>query len=169
MPIGFKKIMQRFSKQEGGFFVFLRAQLSAQLATILDFAVTILLFYLCSFDYVAATFVGALAGAVLNCVVNYEWTFRANGLDKCRTALKYGVVWGGSIVLNTWGTYFFTECIQHSYRLQSLSRLLGEHSFLVSKLLTAVLVGCCWNYFLQRSFVYRPVRLGFHFRKKQNR
>ena len=34
---------------------------------------------------------------------------------------------------------------------------------------TAVLVGCSWNYFLQRSFVYRPVRMNFHLKKKQNR
>ncbi|MGI6219299.1 MAG: GtrA family protein [Bacteroidaceae bacterium] len=160
--------MRSFSERQSGFFVFLRAQLSAQLATIFDFSVTLFLFYLCSVNYLCSTFVGALSGAVLNCVVNYEWTFKASGMDKRRVALKYCVVWGGSIALNTWGTYFFTELMHRVYWLRSLPALLGENSFLVSKVLTAILVGCFWNYLLQRRFVYRPVRLSFHVKKNRN-
>ena len=169
MSVGIKKIIRSFSEREGGFFVFLRAQCSAQLATVLDFAVTLFLFYLCSLGYVYATFAGALSGAVLNCVVNYEWTFKASGLDKRGIIFKYLLVWGGSVLLNTWGTYFFTEWMQHASCLNALFALLGEHCFLVAKVLTAVLVGCGWNYFLQRSFVYRPVRMNFHLKKKQKR
>lgn len=169
MPVGFKKIICSFSERQSGLFVFLRAQFSAQLATVFDFVVTISLFYLCAANYLCSTFVGALSGAVLNCIVNYEWTFKAVGMDKRAIALKYAVVWGGSVALNTWGTYFFTESMQHIYWLKGLSVLLGENSFLASKVLTAVLVGCFWNYLLQRRFVYRPAHWGFHVKRNRNR
>ena len=46
--------------QKGGVFMFLRAQLSAQMATIADFLVTILLVRLFDVYYVYATLAGAI-------------------------------------------------------------------------------------------------------------
>ena len=46
--------------QKGGVFMFLRAQLSAQMATIADFLVTILLVRLFDVYYVYATLAGAM-------------------------------------------------------------------------------------------------------------
>ena len=60
--------------QKGGIFMFLRAQLSAQMATIADFLVTILLVRLFDVYYVYATLAGAIYGGIVNCVINYENT-----------------------------------------------------------------------------------------------
>ena len=69
--------------QKGGFFMFLRAQLSAQMATIADFLVTILLVRLFEVYYVYATLAGAVYGGIVNCVINYKWTFKSTGLSLC--------------------------------------------------------------------------------------
>ena len=90
--------------QKGGFFMFLRAQLSAQMATIADFLVTILLVRLFEVYYVYATLAGAVYGGIVNCVINYKWTFKSTG-KKTNVAVKFILVWVCSIWLNTWGTY----------------------------------------------------------------
>lgn len=65
--------------QKGGVFMFLRAQLSAQMATIADFLVTILLVRLFDVYYVYATLAGAIYGGIINCIINYKWTFKSKG------------------------------------------------------------------------------------------
>ena len=100
----------RMISQKGGFFMFLRAQLSAQMATIADFLVTILLVRLFEVYYVYATLAGAVYGGIVNCVINYKWTFKSTG-KKTNVAVKFILVWVCSIWLNTWGTYALTESL----------------------------------------------------------
>lgn len=69
--------------QKGGVFMFLRAQLSAQMATIADFLVTILLVRLFDVYYVYATLAGAIYGGIINCIINYKWTFKSKGKNAC--------------------------------------------------------------------------------------
>ena len=96
--------------QKGGVFMFLRAQLSAQMATIADFLVTILLVRLFDVYYVYATLAGAIYGGIINCIINYKWTFKSKG-KKTHVAVKFIIVWVCSIWLNTWGTYTLTESL----------------------------------------------------------
>jgi hypothetical protein len=63
------KKVARMISQKGGIFMFLRAQLSAQMATIADFLVTILLVRLFDVYYVYATLAGAIYGGIVNCVI----------------------------------------------------------------------------------------------------
>ena len=58
------KRVARMISQKGGVFMFLRAQLSAQMATIADFLVTILLVRLFDVYYVYATLAGAIYGGI---------------------------------------------------------------------------------------------------------
>ncbi len=58
------KKVARMISQKGGIFMFLRAQLSAQMATIADFLVTILLVRLFDVYYVYATLAGAIYGGI---------------------------------------------------------------------------------------------------------
>jgi putative flippase GtrA len=97
--------------QKGGVFMFLRAQLSAQMATIADFLVTILLVRLFDVYYVYATLAGAIYGGIINCIINYKWTFKSKG-KKTHVAVKFIIVWVCSIWLNTWGTYTLTESLK---------------------------------------------------------
>ncbi|MBQ8158384.1 MAG: GtrA family protein [Prevotella sp.] len=119
---------------------FCKAELSAQVATMTDFLVTVLLAEGCGLWYVWASLAGSVAGGVLNCCINYRWVFDAHG-TKRSIALRYLLVWGVSIALNTLGTYAATE-------------LSGQH-FILGKALVAVIVAVGWNYTMQRRFVYK--------------
>lgn len=142
--------------QNGGVFMFIRAQFSAQIATLCDFAATILLAELFQLYYVLCTLFGAILGGVINCIVNYKWTFKSKECRKRDIALKYAAVWVGSIALNTGGTYLLTE-------------MLVKVPFIIPKLIVSLLVAFFWNYNMQRIFVYRNRDIkGFFGRKKEN-
>ena len=122
-----------------------KAQLTAQVATLADFSLSLLLASVAGMHYLSASFIGALAGGIVNCCMNYRWVFHTNDVKKKNVAVKYMLVWCGSIVLNTLGTFLLTE-------------LSGQY-FIYAKAVVAVLVAVCWNYQLQRSFVYKNVHI----------
>ena len=126
-------------KQE--LFTFGKAQLSALAATLADFLTTIVLAEAAGLWYVAATFIGALTGGVLNFLTNYRWVFKPQRQQKGQMAMRYALVWCGSIGLNTLLTYLLTE-LSHRY-------------FVLAKVVAAILVGVLWNYLLQRYWVFR--------------
>ena len=81
-------------KVKNEIWTFCKAQLSAQMATLVDFVVSFLLAAVCVLWYVYASFLGALSGGVVNCVANYRWVFSdAHDLKKRWVALKYLLVW----------------------------------------------------------------------------
>jgi len=120
---------------------FCKAQISAQVATLIDFVVSVLLAELVGIWYLYATFLGAISGGISNCIMNYRWVFDNEGLKKKKVAYKYAIVWTGSIILNTLGTYVLTE--------------LSSQYFIFSKAIVSILVAVFWNYQLQRLFVYK--------------
>lgn len=121
-------------------FKFGKAELSACAATVADFTVSFLLAKVCGLWYGYATFVGALTGGLLNCTVNYRWVFHAQGQKKKGIALRYCLVWGVSILLNTCGTWSLTE--------------LSGIDFILVKAIVAVAVAVVWNNQMQRFFVF---------------
>lgn len=138
---------------------FIKAQLSAQLASLADFALTLLLFRLCHVFYLYATFMGSVAGGIVNCVANYKWVFHSEGCRKLHVALKYMAVWAGSILLNTGGTYVLTGWLTALPWTSLLPEAYAAQAFMAAKIIVAVLVAVCWNYHMQRIFVYRsPIR-----------
>ena len=132
--------------------MFCKAQLSAWLASAVDFLVTISLVKFGGLFYLYATFIGSVVGGITNCVINYGWVFHADGCKKVHVAVKYLFVWGMSIMLNTWGTFALTEWVT---------------GFIVSKMLVAVTVAFFWNYSMQRTFVYRNLNFRRIFRKRK--
>lgn len=118
-----------------------KAQFSAWFASAIDFLLTILLAKVCGLWYAYATFIGSLAGGIVNCIINYKWVFHANGAKKSSVAIKYFIVWTGSILLNTLGTYFLTE--------------LSGIDFIFVKAAVSFVVAVIWNYQLQRIFVFK--------------
>lgn len=134
---------------------FLKAQLSAQLASLVDFVVTVLLVKCFALFYLYATLIGSVVGGMVNCVINYRWVFADSHCKSHFIVMKYSFVWIVSIALNTWGTYFLTEWLS---RMPWLNRLLSSYIddlFIFSKIVVAVLVAMLWNYQMQRLFVYR--------------
>ena len=94
-----KKSARAFS-EKGGIFMFIRAQFSSQVASATDFLVTILLVKLFRVYYVYATFTGSVCGGIVNCIINYKWTFKSKECKKRHVIVKYLLVWIGSILLN---------------------------------------------------------------------
>ncbi len=132
---------------------FCKAQFTAQIATLTDFCLSVLLAEVAGIWYVWASFLGALTGGIVNCGLNYRWVFDNTGdLKKKNMVFKYFLVWTGSIILNTIGTYALTE--------------LSGHHFIFAKTVIAIIVALLWNYQLQRFFVYRDTHLSEKFRNK---
>ena len=137
--------------------MFVKAQLSAQFASLVDFVITILLVKLFDVFYLYATFTGSVVGGMVNCSVNYGWVFKAAGVKKMHVAVKYLFVWGGSIMLNTWGTFALTEWLTDMKWVNGLLGYYVDNVLILSKIVMAVLVALVWNYQLKRVFVYRDL------------
>ncbi|MBF1438330.1 MAG: GtrA family protein, partial [Prevotella nanceiensis] len=80
---------------------------------------------------------------ICNCVTNYKWVFKVKDKKKKDIAWRYTLVWGTSIALNTIGTAFIKESFDINY--------------LYSKIITAICVAICWNYQMQRKFVFKKI------------
>ena len=160
-----KKYAKIVSERDG-FFMFLRAQLSSQLATIIDFIITIGLAKLFSVYYVYATFAGSFFGGIVNCIVNYKWTFRPENCKKINIVIKYILVWCGSLFLNVGGTFLITEAITKVIYIQNIFGHYLDNLFIFSKILVSLAVAFFWNYNMQRIFVYRNHELKFFFKSR---
>ena len=152
------KSAKSFSNK-GGIFTFLRAQLSSQLASFIDFLVTIVLANVFNLFYVYATFTGSICGGITNCIVNYRWTFKAMHIKKRYVAIRYIFVWIGSIFLNTTGIFLMTELIKKIPLLMKVPDLIYDNIFIISKIVVSLLVGIGWNYVMHRFFVYKNLHL----------
>ena len=122
-----------------------KAETSAIVASAVDFSLSFFLVQAVGTWYALASFFGALAGGIVNCYVNYRWVFDKQKQRKPYLMLKYFVVWSISILLNTSGTWFFTE--------------LSGVNFIIIKAIVAVVVAILWNYQMQRIFVFRNLRM----------
>ena len=120
---------------------FFRAQVASFVATILDFGFTIFLKEGCGLWYLFSTSAGSVLGGVTNFALGRRWVFKAAGLPPGSQAMRYFLVWGGSILLNIGGVRLLTG--------------IGHINYLYSKILTTVLVGIFFNYLLQNRYVFK--------------
>lgn len=119
---------------------FSKAQLASIAATCVDFGLLLVLVECGKLWYVPATALGALAGAVTNFSINRYWSFEAAASRWEGQALRYALVSGGSLLLNTAGVFAMTEGLGAPY--------------LASKVVSALLIGWLFNYPLHRGFVF---------------
>lgn len=133
----------------------IKALCTAQAATIVDFVLTVLLSSGLGIYYVVATTIGAVSGGVTNCIMNYRWVFPGSNRKKYSIAWRYFLVWITSILLNVSGTYLLTEALNGNECMLSVMGKYSSQTYIISKVIVAVLVAICWNYQMQRIFVYR--------------
>lgn len=133
-----------------GVIEFSKAQVSSSVSTACDFLVTAVVFELLQ-HVVASTASGAVVGGIVNCVINYCWTFRGTSRSKRGVMWRYLLVWTGSVLLNTYGTELSVKFITHLVQSasQTLPLVMG------SKACIAVVVAVTWNFFMQKYYVYR--------------
>ncbi len=128
---------QNFSEN---FKKFIRFQLTALIATSIDFFITILLKEYFHQYYTLAVGVGACAGALAAFTVNRYWVFRSLERNPLGQGFRYLIIAMGSVILNTAGTYILTESINISY--------------IVSKAIVALIIGFTYSFYFSKRFVF---------------
>lgn len=144
------------AKKRHSLFMFLRAQLSAQFATLADFILTYVCFQWLGIYYVMATSIGAITGGIVNCVINYKWAFATKDCQFKWVFFKYVLVWIGSFLLNVGGVYLLVELLKHHTYLWE--RASGFY-LIIAKIIVAVIVSVGWNYILHRYFVFQDAQV----------
>jgi putative flippase GtrA len=120
---------------------FLKANISSSIASFFDYLVTIFLVDLFRVDVVIASTTGTVCGGILNFLVGRTWVFESRKRKVHQQALRYGIVWVGNLILNIGGMYLLTKKLQVHY--------------VVAKLFVSLLVGFCYNYTLQKRYVFK--------------
>lgn len=157
--------MKRSLKSIGGnlvhsnsfFYTLLRSGVAAQTSGWIDFGVSFVMFTWCGMKPMYSAAIGALAGGIANCLINYKFTFRANESPWKAVVIKYIIVWIGSLALNSFGT----EGIYWALRRWNWLEYIGfkpSGYFTAARLFTALVVSFAWNFVLQRYFVYKSTR-----------
>lgn len=141
------------------FYTFLRSTVSSQLCGWIDTLVSFVAFSLLHLTPFLSTAIGAFIGGVFNCVINYKFTFHAYGVDWRAALFKFSFVWVGSLLLNSFGTQIVYYLFEDWEWLERLEWVSNNGSFLVARLFVALMVSLCWNFLLQRHFVFKVTKL----------
>lgn len=148
-----------------GIFTFLRSSVSSQIASWTDMGVCFV-FYAWVFSALGtaplrsflATAIGLVVGGIVNCCINYKFTFQAANCSVKAVAIKYLIIWGGSFILNLGGTTLLDHLLQSLEFLKHISWIKPDGIFAVARLSVSLIVSLAWNFLLQKNFVYVPTR-----------
>ena len=121
---------------------FAKAEASASASSAVDFGLAIGLTTSGLLTYGYANIIGVICGGLTNFTLNSRLVFAHTGRGVKALALRYLMVWIGSMMLNGGGTNLITA-------------ILGAHYFIIVKCAVAVVVAFCFNYPLQRNFVFK--------------
>lgn len=144
-----------------GWFTFIRSSISSQIASWCDLG-TRMIFYAWVFAGLDLFYrsnlsvaIGAVVGGIVNCCINYKFTFHAAGQSVKAVGLKYFMVWTGSLLLNMYGTTGLATLLSKWHWLINIG-FRPDGIFAAATLVASLVVSLAWNFVLQRNFVYRP-------------
>jgi putative flippase GtrA len=120
---------------------FIRAQIVSLCATSIDFTVSLFLNHFLAIYYVTATSLGSVFGAITSFTLGRNWAFLNRHGHIRKQVFKFITINIFSIFANTTGVFFFKETF--------------DISFFASRLIVAVLIGVCFNFSMNRYFVFR--------------
>lgn len=123
-----------------GAWVFVRHQLGAMVATLVDFTVMITLVSGAGAAPELGTAIGAASGGTVNFILGRHWIFQATHAPPASQAGRYALVSFGGLLLNTAGVHF----------LASVERV----HYVAARLMVAIAVSFFWNYPMQRNLVF---------------
>ena len=123
---------------------FSRSVVTSVLTTALDFGTLVGLTELAGVNYVLATWIGTIVGALANFTINKLWAFDAGDMPAIPAMGRFVGVQAGASGLHTAGVWALTRFAHLPYP--------------VSKLVIAAAVYLSWNYPLNRWFVFRQPR-----------
>lgn len=154
-----KQAKEKILHNDGFFFTFLRSSVSSQVCGWIDTLTAFLVFSLLDLPAWLSTAIGAFVGGIFNCIINYKFTFHAFGVDWRAALTKYVFVWAGSLTLNSVGTQLVYSWISGWVWLRDVAAISEDGIFLAARLFVALMVSLCWNFLLQRNFVFKVTRL----------
>ncbi len=128
-------------KDKTSLMTFIRYNISSIIATLIDFLVLIALTEFCKVWYLISAIVGAISGGIASFILGRNWAFNSKSGNIYRQASRYAITWIGSILLNVGGLYFFVAILEIQY--------------IVSKVIISILVGLCFNYLMQKYFIFK--------------
>ena len=123
-----------------GWRAFLRHHATAIVATAADYLVMVSCVEVLGLHAVAATALGALAGAMTSFQLGRQYTYRVVDAAVAGQVWRHAVIALASLGLNTAGEYFFHVELRIEY--------------LLARVITSVIVSNAWNYPMQRYFVF---------------
>ena len=118
-----------------------RHQVGSVVATAIDFATMSALVSGFGMAAALATAIGAAVGGVSNFLLGRHWIFSAKHDPMGGQAGRYAFVSGMSLALNAGGEYVLHDLFGIQY--------------LLARVMIAFIVSICWNFPVQRAFVYR--------------
>lgn len=144
-------------------FTFMRSAVASLSSAVADIGTRVLFFSIvlsalpefCRSSIAVAA--GAVVGGVVNCTVNYKFTFHADGQNKVGVAFKFVLCWLGNLLLNMYGTALLMMPIGR-WGLLKESGISDNLIFAGVTFGVAIVVSVCWNFTVQRYFVYRTTR-----------
>lgn len=150
---GVGKIGSVTLKSNNLFFTFLRSAVSSQCASWIDLGVGFVLFSWLKLTPALSTAIGAVCGGIVNCIINYKFTFHADKVDWRAVVVKYALVWVASALLNTFGTAGIYYLMEHWNFLEEFG-FRKDGYYATARLFTSLTVSWFWNFPMQRYFVY---------------
>lgn len=161
--MGTKRRLQKVTDQllhdDGVIFTLLRSGASAQLCGWIDMIMSFVFFAFCHMTPWMSTATGAFIGGVINCIINYRFTFHAQNIGWRAVITKFIFVWIGSLLLNSFGTQIVYYLVRDWHWLTVTIGLGDDAVFLAARLFVSLVVSLAWNFLLQRNFVYRTTRI----------
>lgn len=154
---GLKQIGNTLLKSKSLVPTFLRSAVSSQASGWVDFIVGFVMFYWIFNQHLSwlATGIGVVAGGIVNCIICYKFTFRAENCPWKAVVVKYALVWFGNLILNSGGTELLYILLKKWNILEEIGfKTAGYYS--TARIVMSLLVSWFWNFVLQRNFVYRP-------------
>ena len=154
MNIRFRRLKDRFVNGGDIVTTFLRSSIASQIASWIDMGVGFVFFAWVHLAPWVSTAIGAAAGGIVNCCINYKFTFHASDVPVKAVAVKYLLVWVGSLLLNVFGTQMLFMLFEQLPVLEQIGfRPNGYYA--AARALASLIVSLFWNFIMQKNFVYR--------------
>jgi len=120
---------------------FFKAQVSAFSSTVVDFSTALVGVELFNINYLPGSVAGNIAGGITNFYLGRNWVFGKGVKSTGHQAVRYLLIWLGSMLLNSSGVYLLVE-------YAGLNYILG-------KCIMSLLVSVTFNYFSHSYFVFK--------------
>lgn len=152
------KLGRKLFYSESFIFTFIRSIGASQISAWTDFGVGFIFFAFLNLSVFTSSSIGAIAGGIVNCIINYKFTFRHYKCQWETIAIKYFIIWLGSLLLNSYGTSIGYYLLNQWNFLEEVG--VGRDGYYtLSRLLVSLIVSVGWNFIFQKYFVYRPHKI----------